>query len=119
MAMSEGYRNAIATHGASLITHIGLVNDQGTELSGGGYARKPVYWSDPDGGVIRPYADAAKTQDLEFAVPAGKVGGWRGYSAATGGTNYGGENVTVETYAAAGEYRLKASLTAIKHLDAV
>lgn len=119
MAMTEGYRNAIATHGASLVKYIGLVNDQGTELSGGGYARKQVYWSDPVGGVIRPYANAAKTEDLEFDVPAGKVGGWRGFSAATGGTNYGGESVTVETYAAQGEYRLKASLTAIKHLETV
>ncbi len=119
MAMTEGYRNAIATHGASLVKYIGLVTDQGTELTGGGYARKQVYWSDPADGVIRPYANEAKTEDLLFSVPAGKVGGWRGYSAATSGTNYGGENVTVETYTAAGEYRLKASLTAIKHQEAV
>ncbi len=119
MAMKEIYRNAIATHGASLVKYIGLVNDQAAELSGGGYERKQVYWGDPDDGVIRPYANSAKTEDLLFDVPAGKVGGWRGYSAKTGGTDYGGSNVTVETYAAAGEYRLKASLTAIKHIETV
>lgn len=34
MAMSEGYLNAIATEGGTLITHIGLVNAGGTELTG-------------------------------------------------------------------------------------
>lgn len=45
MSMNETYRNAIATHGASLITHIGLVNGSGVELSGGSYARKAVTWT--------------------------------------------------------------------------
>ncbi len=117
MAMSEGYRNAIADAGAALITHIGLVDDQGAELSGGDYARLPVYWSTASGGIIRPYADESLTEDLEFDVPAGTVGGWRGFSALSGGTNYGGEDLTPETYAAPGKYRLLASGTGIKHLD--
>jgi hypothetical protein len=46
MAMTEGYLNAIATHGASLVKYIGLINGSDTELSGGSpaYARKAVTW---------------------------------------------------------------------------
>jgi len=110
MAMNETYRNAIATHGASLIKYIGLVNGSGVELSGGSYARKAVTWTTADGGTIRPNAD------LVFDVPAGAtVAGWRGYSAATTGTDYGGENLTAETFAGAGQYKLIASGTGILH----
>lgn len=110
MAMSEGYRNALATHGASLITHIGLVNGSGTELSGGSYARKAVTWGTASGGTVRP------TADLTFNVPAGAtVAGWRGFSAASGGTNYGGADLTQETYTNAGEYKLLAASTGISH----
>lgn len=110
MAMTEGYRNALATHGASLITHIGLVNGSGTELSGGSYARKAVTWGTASGGTVRP------TADLTFNVPAGAtVAGWRGFSAASGGTNYGGADLTQETYTNAGEYKLLAASTGISH----
>ena len=110
MSMSEGYLNAIATHGASLITHIGLVNGSGTELSGGSYARKPITWTQADEGVIRPNAD------LVFDVPAGAtVAGWRGFSALSSGTNYGGEDLTPESFAGAGQYKLLAAGTGILH----
>jgi hypothetical protein len=113
MAMSVGYRNAIADAGADLITHIGLVDDEGTELSGGSYARKAVTWTAASGGTIRP------TADLTFDVPAGAtVAGWRGFSASTGGTNYGGADLTEETFAAAGQYKLLAVSTGILHTDA-
>lgn len=111
--MTEGYRNAVANYGASLIKYIGLVDDEGIELSGGSYAREPVTWTQSSDGVIRPNAD------LLFDIPAGStVGGWRGYSAATGGINYGGEDLTPQEYTDAGEYRLRASGTGIKHLAA-
>lgn len=119
MAMSEGYRNAIANAGADLIKYIGLVDHLGTELSGGDYERLAVYWSSASGGIIRPWANEELNQDLEFDVPAGKVKGWRGYSAKTGGTDYGGEALTEETFAAAGKYRLLGASTGVKHLDAV
>ena len=35
MSMTEAYRNAIANHGATLITHIGLVDENGDELTCG------------------------------------------------------------------------------------
>jgi hypothetical protein len=110
MAMTEGYRNAIAGHGGSLIKYIGLVNGSGVELSGGTYARKAVTWTTAADGVIRP------TADLVFDVPAGAtVAGWRAYSAATAGTNYGGAALPEETFNGAGQYRLLAANTGILH----
>jgi len=114
MAMSETYRNAIADAGGALITHIGLVNSSGVEISGGGYARQAVTWTTANDGIIRP------TADLVFNIPAGTtVGGWRGFSASTAGTNYGGADLTNETFAGAGQYKLLASGTGIQHSDAV
>jgi hypothetical protein len=110
MAMSEEYKNAIADYGASLITHIGLVDESGTELSGTGYARKAVTWTDAEDGVIRP------TADITFDIPAGAtVAGWRGFSASTEGTNYGGGDLLVEIFGGVGQYELLASGTGILH----
>lgn len=110
--MTEGYRNAIADHGGGLITHIGLVDETGTELTGGSpaYARQAVTWTGASGGTIRPNAD------LIFDVPANAtVGGWRGFSASTAGTNYGGKALTQETFASQGEYKLLSANTGILH----
>ena len=110
MAMTEEYRNAIANYGANLITHIGLVDGSGVELSGGSYTRKAVTWTTASNGTIRPSAD------LVFDVPAGAtVAGWRGFSAATGGTNYGGGALPQESFPNAAEYKLIASGTGILH----
>lgn len=109
--MLAAYLNAIRDHGQSLITHIGLVDETGAEISGGSpaYARLPVTWTDDGDGVMRPSAD------LVFDVPAVTVGGWRGYSALTAGTDYGGEVVTNEVFAAQGQYNLVAAQTAVTH----
>ena len=109
MAMTEGYLNAIATAGGALITHIGLVDETGTEVVDGTYARLPITWTAAAVGTIRP------TADLTFSVPAGTVGGWRGYSALTVGTDYGGQVLTNEVFAAAGQYKLLAAGTGILH----
>jgi hypothetical protein len=112
--MTEGYRNAIATHGGTLITHIGLVDETGTELTGGApaYARKAVTWASASGGTIRPNAN------LEFDIPASTtVGGWRGFSALEAGTNYGGKALTNEVFASQGTYTLLAASTGINHAD--
>lgn len=110
MAMLTAYFNGIADAGADLITHIGLVNGSGTELSGGSYARKAVTWTSASGGTIRP------TADLTFDIPAGAtVAGWRGFSALTGGTNYGGASLTSESFASAGQYILDSATTGINH----
>jgi hypothetical protein len=113
--MNATYRNAIATHGGTLVTHIGLVDAGGTEITGGSpaYARRAVTWAAPNDGTIRPNAN------LVYDIPAGAtVAGWRGFSASTGGTSYGGEALTPETFAAQGEYTLLAALTGIRHDEA-
>ena len=109
MGMTAAYTTAIAAHGASLVTHFGLVDETGTELTGGTYARianTPTATT----GTWRP------STDLTFEVPAGvTVGGWRAYSALTAGTNYGGEDLTQEAYAAAGQYVLEGASTSVAH----
>lgn len=110
MAMNNAYLNAIANHGATLVKFIGLVDGSGVELSGGDYKRLAVTWTSAVDGTIRP------TVDLTFEVPpASSVGGWRGYSALTAGTEYGGEDLTLETFAGAGQYRLIADGSGILH----
>jgi hypothetical protein len=112
MAMTAAYFNALRTEGKTLITHIGLVDETDTELTGGSpaYARKAVTWADGADGVMSPNAD------LDFDVPASTtVGGWRGYSASTAGTDYGGEDLTQEAFAGQGEYTLLASATSVTH----
>lgn len=109
--MENNYLNAIANHGASLITHIGLVDETGTEISGGdpAYARQSVTWDDTDG-LIRPSTDRV------FDIPENTtVGGWKGYSASTGGTEYGGGDLTNVEFSIQGTYTLQASGTGINH----
>lgn len=109
MAMTTAYLNLIAD-AADAITHVGLVNGSGTELSGGGYGRQAVTWTAPSSGLVRP------TGNLVFTVGAGStVAGWRGYSASTAGTDYGGETLTTETFGSAGTYTLLAASTGVQH----
>lgn len=111
MAMTVGFRNAMLDAGAALITHIALF-DGASELTGGSYARKAVTWAAAGSGAVRPNAD------LTFDVPAGAtVDGWRGFTASTEGTNYGGQGLTPETFAGAGQYKLVAATTGILASD--
>lgn len=110
MAMSTTYLNATADAGGALITHLGLVDDTGTEISGGTYARLSVTWTSASNGLIRP------TADKTFNIPSGKtVAGWRGYSASTSGTNYGGGDLPQQAFASDGTYTLLAASTGIDH----
>jgi len=116
MAMTEAFREYLLNggSGADVITHIGLIDDTGTELTGGdpAYARQAVSWAAPSGGIVRP------TADLTFNVPAsGVVAGWRGFTALTAGTNYGGAALTEETFAGQGQYKLLAASTGISASD--
>ena len=110
MAMTTAFKNLILDAGAAVITHIGLM-DGSSEISGGNpaYARKAVYWGPASNGVVRP------TSDLTFDVPAGAtVTAWAGFTASTGGTNYGGASLTAETFAGQGQYKLLAAGTGIR-----
>lgn len=104
--MNAAYRDSIAAHGAGLISHIGIVDSQGTQVGD----RQPVSWTAATDGTIRPDAD------LVFDVAEGDVvAGWRGWSAATGGTGYGGADFAAVTFANPGTFTLDASQTAINH----
>lgn len=112
MPMADGFLNTAVAAGTALITHIGLVNGSGVEIASGGYARQAVSWTAASAGLQRP------TGNLAFSMTNGDVvGGWRGFSALTGGTNYGGASVTTATFSNNGTYTLLAASTAID-LDA-
>lgn len=109
MPVNNAYLSAIAA--ANPITHIGLTN-AGVELSGGTYARKAVTWTDTNG-------SSRISADQTFDIPAGAtVDGWKGFSALTLGTDYGGGALTAEAYASAGTYTLQAANTGINHTAA-
>lgn len=112
MAMTDTFMNTCVTAGGATITHIGLVDTGGTELASGSYARQAVTWTSAASGLIRP------NSDLVFDLTSGdEVGGWRGFTASTAGTNLGGEDVTTATFSNDGTYTLLAASTAID-LDA-
>lgn len=107
--MNAAFLDAMALQADVLITHIALF-DGATEITGGSpaYARKAVTWTAPSAGLIRP------TANLVFDIPAGAdVTEWRGFSASSGGTDYGGADLTDEAFAAQGTYTLLAASTGI------
>lgn len=110
MAMNAVYLNSTADHGASLITYIGLVDENGDEISGGDYARQAVTWNAASSGQV------TFAEDLTFSVPGGNtVAGWRGFDDVSAGTNYGGPSLTNETFSNSGEYTLTAGNNGIDH----
>lgn len=99
--------NAVATAVAYLSLHSANPGPTGAnELAGGtpAYARIAVTWNGAVAGV------AALNGDKTFNVPAGAtvayVGAW---SAPTGGTFYGSDDVTTEVYGAQGTYIVDGS----------
>lgn len=108
--MNSEYRNEIADHGASLISHIGLLDENGSEISGGGYERQEVSWTTASDGTIRP------TETLSFDVPADTtIGGWSGYDAQEDGTDYGGADIEEEHFTNEGVFELREDGTGILH----
>lgn len=94
---------------AAVITHWGLVDTSGTELTGGSYARIASAGVS-NLGTVKP------TGNLAFNVPAATtVGGVRAYSASSGGTNFGGWDYPTgagngrETFDSAGTYTVIAA----------
>lgn len=108
MPMNTTYLNLIAATGRTAITHLGLVDETDTEITGGTYARQAVTWTAVSNGDFSP------TADLPFSIPASvTVGGWHGFSALTAGTDYGGAALTQQPFVTAGTYTLLAASTAI------
>lgn len=105
MAASTDLLTVMAAAAAAEITHLGLVNASGTELSGGTYARVAATASATG-------ANVRFTSDKTLNIPAGAtVAGWRAFDASTAGTNYGGGDLTPESYAGAGQYVLQGADT--------
>jgi hypothetical protein len=105
MTASTALRTSVATHITTVVTHIGLVDAGGNELTGGTYARLPA-------AMVVAAQMARPAANLNFSVPAGStVGGWRGYSALSGGTDWGGDDLVQESYTADGTYTLLAAST--------
>jgi len=104
--MNNTFRDALATHGTTLISHIELQAADDTPIASG---RQAVTWTGPDAnGIVRPDAD------LPFDTASGEeVAKWVGFSAATGGTNYGGDDLTTVNYNNDGTYTLLAAQTGI------
>lgn len=106
MALTTAGLNAAVEGITDVVTHIALVDETGTELTGGTYARQAVSWAAASVGAQKIAADET------FNVPAATtVGGWRGYTALTVGTNIGGEDLDEEAYTNAGTYVLEAATT--------
>lgn len=89
------------------ITHVSLHSaypaTSSNEISGGGYARQEVTFTNPSGGAIQ------FSNQPQFSVSKGAtiaaVGFW---SAATAGTLYADAQVDTETYANPGTYTLES-----------
>jgi hypothetical protein len=81
----------------------GLLN----ELTGGSpaYARKPAVFNAASAGA------RALNADVVFDIPAGASVAYVGHWSAIAGTFEGSQIVTTETYAAQGQYTLKATTT--------
>jgi len=97
---------------ASTITHAALFNGDpsgaGTEISGGTYARQAITMATATSGAV------TITTDETFDVPAGGVVNYIGYfTALTGGVLKALDDVTQETYTAAGQYVLESSTFSI------
>jgi hypothetical protein len=99
--MNEAFATALAAHGASLVTHIAVYND-GVAV---GAARIPVTWAGA-GSIKNPSAN------LVFAgTPSTPIDEWRGFSALTGGTDYGGAALVGTGFDVSGNFTLLAAST--------
>lgn len=99
--------NAVATVSGFMSLHSANPGPTGTnELVGGSpaYARKAVTWTGAVTGVTNLNGD--KTFDVPAGATVAYVGLW---SALTGGTFYGSDDVTSEVYAAQGTYVVTGS----------
>ena len=110
MAMTNDWKNAVLDVGSSLITRVGLLDESGVELSGGSYARQAISWEAASEGAIVP------TGDVTFDVPSGSVVSKVAYYS-TGGDKLGEDEVTNETFAEEGQYKLRAVWVSISLID--
>lgn len=105
MALNSDYLNAIATEGASLITHVSLADgsleaDELTGIDG----RQSITWSAASDG------DISATNEPVFEVDGGEtVNHVQYWSSDVGGTFYGSSSVTEEVFGGDGTYTVTAA----------
>lgn len=111
-AAKDAMMGAIAPTHVSL--HSGAPGQTGaSELSGGGYARAPASFAAAVNGV------RALSADVTLTVPAGATVNHVGYwTALTGGTFLGFDDVTQEVFGSAGSYIVTAAGTTLAINDA-
>lgn len=108
--MDTTYLNYIANYGATILTHAGLKNAAGVEISGGtpAYSRQPITWGQSVNGSI------ALANDVAFNIPAGaNVASW--FVTNSAGVVLGSGSMAQENYTDQGEYILKAGTSHIDH----
>jgi hypothetical protein len=112
MLMSNAYLEVIGGAGRTAVTHIALVNGSGTEVGAARIAVTSVGgWTATDGD-----GDFQLAGNMVFAMSSGQnVSGWKGFSALTGGTDFGGGALTPVTFGNDGTYTLTAAATGINH----
>lgn len=107
--MNDIYFNYLGTQSANILTHIALIDENGTELNYVNtiYNRIPVEWEIQTDGTLTP------TVDLVFDIPGSgdsanpnKVAGFRMFDAETNGTDYGGKDIQIKEYVIDGQYTL-------------
>jgi hypothetical protein len=112
MPFEASYLNSIASHGRGILSQMGLVDENGAEITGGAYARITVStssWTAPVNG------DITLTNDKVFEVPAGAtVAGWFITLTSTGVAGITG-TLTPETFVNGGQYRFVAANCTIRH----
>lgn len=105
MALNDTAKNLALDALGTAITHLSLHSaaNAGAEISGGSpaYARKAITFDPATGAVL------SASGSVSFDVPGGATVTHVGYwSAATGGSNYGYEAVTSETFGNQGIFQV-------------
>lgn len=95
MPLTAAGKNLALDALAAAITHLAL--SDGTEVTGGSYARQAVAFASASGGAV------AMTGTEVFSVPAGEAADRVEFmSASSGGTNYGNATFPTETFGSDG-----------------
>jgi hypothetical protein len=101
MGYEDAGKNAMLDELGTLITHVGLLDETDTEISGGSYTRETISWDAAASGEM----DASN--EPVFDVPAGNtVSKVIFMSAVSGGTKYAEADVSNEVFTNAGTYTL-------------
>jgi len=109
MPLNNTSKNLMLTQLAGVVAYVSAhTGDPGTtganEVSGGSYARKAIAWGAASAGQINA------TGTVDISIPGSTTVSYVGlWSAVTGGTFYGSDDIAAETFAAAGTLRINSA----------